>query len=215
MHGPVRMEKQMIRIGLTGGIAAGKSVAAARFADLGAVVIDHDILAREVVAPGTVGLDRVVETFGEEVLDPSGALDREALGHIVFGNHEALARLNAIVHPEITRLAAEREAAAGAADPGAVVVHDIPLLVETGQQDGFHILVVVDAPADLRIQRLVENRGLTLPQARQRVALQATDSARRDAADVIVSGSGTEDELRAAVDALWARLQDEVSQEQA
>lgn len=205
----------MIRIGLTGGIAAGKSVAAARFADLGAVVIDHDILAREVVAPGTVGLDRVVESFGEEVLDPSGALDRDALGHIVFGNHEALARLNSIVHPEITRLAAEREAAAGAADPGAVVVHDIPLLVETGQQDAFHILVVVDAPADLRIQRLVENRGLTLPQARQRVALQATDSARRDAADVIVSGSGTEDELRAAVDALWARLQDEVSQEQA
>ena len=203
----------MIRIGLTGGIAAGKSVAASRFAELGAVVIDHDILAREVVAPGTVGLDRVVETFGDEVLDTSGALDRDALGHIVFGNHEALGQLNAIVHPEITRLAAEREAAAGAADSGAVVVHDIPLLVETGQQDAFHILVVVDAPADLRIQRLVENRGLTLPQARQRVAVQATDSARREAADVIVSGSGTEDELRAAVDALWARLQDEVNQE--
>ena len=203
----------MIRIGLTGGIAAGKSVAATRFAELGAVVIDHDVLAREVVAPGTVGLDRVVEAFGDEVLDSSGGLDRDALGHIVFGNHEALAKLNAIVHPEITRLAAEREAAAGAADSGAVVVHDIPLLVETGQQDNFHILLVVDAPADLRIQRLVENRGLTLPQARQRVAVQATDSARRDAADVIVSGSGTEDELRAAIDALWARLQDEVSQE--
>ena len=203
----------MIRIGLTGGIAAGKSVAASRFAELGAVVIDHDVLAREVVAPGTVGLDRVVEAFGEEVLDPSGALDRDALGHIVFGNHEALGRLNSIVHPEITRLAAEREAAAGAADSGAVVVHDIPLLVETGQQEGFHILLVVDTPADLRIQRLVENRGLTLPQARQRVAVQATDSARREAADVIISGSGTEDELRAAVDALWARLQDEVSQE--
>lgn len=203
----------MIRIGLTGGIAAGKSVAAARFAELGAVVIDHDVLAREVVAPGTVGLDRIVEAFGDEVLDPDGALDRDALGHIVFGNHEALAQLNGILHPEISRLAAEREAAAGAADSGAVVVHDIPLLVETGQQDAFHILVVVDAPADLRIQRLVENRGLTLPQARQRVALQATDSARREAADVIVSGSGTEDDLRAAVDALWARLQDEVSQE--
>ena len=203
----------MIRIGLTGGIAAGKSVAAARFAELGAVVIDHDILAREVVAPGTVGLDRVVEAFGEEVLDASGSLDRDALGHIVFGNHEALGQLNSIVHPEITRLAAEREAAAGAADSGAVVVHDIPLLVETGQQDAFHILVVVDTPADLRIQRLVENRGLTLPQARQRVALQATDSARREAADVILSGTGTEADLRAAVDALWARLQDEVSQE--
>ena len=203
----------MIRIGLTGGIAAGKSVAAARFTELGAVVIDHDVLAREVVEPGTVGLDRVVEAFGEDVLDDAGALDREALGHIVFGNHEALARLNAIVHPEITRLAAEREAAAGAADAGAVVVHDIPLLVETGQEDAFHILVVVDAPADLRIRRLVENRGLTLPQARQRVAVQATDAVRREAADILLSGAGTEEALRAGVDALWARLQDEVSQE--
>lgn len=203
----------MIKIGLTGGIAAGKSVAAARFAELGAVVIDHDVLAREVVAPGTVGLDRVVDAFGVEVLDDAGALDRAALGHMVFGNHEALARLNAIMHPEIGRLAAEREAAAGAADAGAVVVHDIPLLVETGQEDAFHILVVVDAPADLRIRRLVESRGLTLPQARQRVALQATDETRRAAADVILPGAGSEGELRAAVDALWARLQDEVSQE--
>lgn len=203
----------MIKIGLTGGIAAGKSVAAARFAELGAVVIDHDVLAREVVAPGTVGLDRVVDAFGVEVLDDAGALDRAALGHMVFGNHEALARLNAIVHPEIGRLAAEREAAAGAGDAGAVVVHDIPLLVETGQEDAFHILVVVDAPADLRIRRLVESRGLTLPQARQRVALQATDETRRAAADVILPGAGSEGDLRAAVDALWARLQDEVSQE--
>lgn len=203
----------MIKIGLTGGIAAGKSVAAARFAELGAVVIDHDVLAREVVAPGTVGLDRVVDAFGVEVLDDAGALDRAALGHMVFGNHEALARLNAIMHPEIGRLAAEREAAAGAGDAGAVVVHDIPLLVETGQEDAFHILVVVDAPADLRIRRLVESRGLTLPQARQRVALQATDETRRAAADVLLPGAGSEGELRAAVDALWARLQDEVSQE--
>lgn len=203
----------MLRIGLTGGIAAGKSAAARRFAELGAVVIDHDLLAREAVAPGTIGLERIVEEFGEEILAPDGSLDRAALGHIVFGSHEARARLNAIVHPEVRRLAAEREAAAGAAAPGAVVVHDIPLLVETGQADAFHILVVVDTPADLRIRRLVEGRGLSLPEARQRVAAQATDDARREAADVVVSGARGEDELRAAVDALWARVQDEVAEE--
>lgn len=203
----------MLRIGLTGGIAAGKSVAAQRFAELGAVVIDHDLLAREAVAPGTIGLERIVEEFGEEILSPDETLDRAALGHIVFGNHEARERLNGLVHPEIHRLSVEREAAAGAADPGAVVVHDIPLLVETGQEDAFHILVVVDAPADLRIRRLVESRGLSLPEARQRVAAQASDEARRAAADVVVSGARTEAELRAAVDALWSRVQDEVADE--
>lgn len=203
----------MMRIGLTGGIAAGKSVASARFAELGAVVVDHDLLAREVVAPGTVGLDKIVEAFGEEVLDADGALDRPALGHLVFGNHEALARLNAIVHPEVTRLSAEREAAAAAADPRAVVVHDIPLLVETGQQDAFHVLVVVDAPADLRIRRLVETRGIALPDARQRVAVQASDEDRRAAADVLLSGAGSVEELQAGIDALWRRLQDDVAVE--
>lgn len=203
----------MLRIGLTGGIAAGKSVAARRLAELGAVVIDHDLLAREAVAPGTIGLERIVEEFGVGVLDAEGALDRAALGHIVFGNHEARARLNELIHPEIHRLSVEREAAAGAANPGAVVVHDIPLLVETGQEDAFHILVVVDAPADLRIRRLVEGRGLSLPEARQRVAAQATDEVRRAAADVVVPGARSEDDLRAAIDALWARLQDEVAEE--
>jgi dephospho-CoA kinase len=203
----------MIRIGLTGGIAAGKSVAAARFAELGAVVIDHDQLAREVVEPGTVGLDRLVEAFGDSVLDADGRLDRLALGHLVFGNHEALATLNGVLHPEIARLAAEREAAAYAADSRVVVVHDIPLLVETSQDEAFHVLVVIDTPADLRIRRLVEVRGLALPEARQRVAVQASDEERRAAADVILSGAGSDENLRAGVDALWARLQDEVAVE--
>lgn len=203
----------MIRIGLTGGIAAGKSVASARFAELGAAVIDHDVLAREAVEPGTVGLDQVVAAFGPEVLTADGSLDRPALGHIVFGDRARLDLLSSIVHPEVARLSAEREAAIATADANAVVVHDIPLLVETGQQETFHVVVVVDAPADLRIRRLVENRGMDLPEARRRVASQATDEARLAAADVVLPGTHEESDLRAAVDALWARLQDEVEAE--
>lgn len=203
----------MMRIGLTGGIAAGKSVAAHTFAELGAVLIDHDVLARRVVAPGTVVLDRLVERFGEEVLDVDGALDRAALGHLVFNDPAARADLDAIVHPDIHRLAAQEEAGAVAADADAIVVHDIPLLVETGQEETFHLVAVVDAPADLRIRRLVEQRGLGLPDARRRVAAQADDAVRLAAADVVLPGAGTEDELRAAVRALWRRLQTEVEEE--
>lgn len=202
----------MLRIGLTGGIAAGKSVASQRLAELGAVVIDHDLLAREVVEPGTVGLERVVEAFGEEVA-PDGELDRATLGHIVFGDERARQTLNGIVHPEVRRLSAEREAAAGAADATAVVVHDIPLLVETGQADTFHIVVVIDAPADLRIRRLVESRGMSLADARRRVAAQVDDAARNAAGDLVLSGAGSVEELRAGIDALWRRLQVEVRQE--
>lgn len=203
----------MIRIGLTGGIAAGKSVASTRFAELGAVVIDHDVLAREVVEPGTVGLDKVVEAFGPEVLLEDGSLDRPGLGHVVFGDRARLDLLSSIIHPEVARLAAEREAAVASANPNAVVVHDIPLLVETGQQESFHVVVLVDAPADLRIRRLVEKRGLDLPEARRRVASQAGDEERRAAADVVLPGAHEESDLRAAVEALWRRLQDEVEAE--
>lgn len=201
----------MIRVGLTGGIGAGKSVASRYFTELGAVVVDHDLLAREVVEPETVGLGKVVEEFGEEVLAPDGSLDRAALGHLVFGNREALDRLNAIVHPEVRRIAAQREAAAAAADERAVIVHDIPLLVETGQAQDFHLLVVVHAPADLRITRLVERRGMTLPEARRRVASQASDAERLEAADVVLNGAGPEASLREQMDGLWTRLQDEVA----
>jgi len=203
----------MFRIGLTGGIAAGKSVATVRLAELGAVVVDHDVLAREAVAPGSVGLAEIVEAFGEGILAPDGSLDRPALGALVFADAAARARLNEIVHPEVRRLSAEREAMAGAADARAVVVHDIPLLVETGQESHFHLLVVVHTPAEQRVARLVARRGLTEDAARARVAAQATDEERLAAADVTLDGSGDEDELRAQVDILWQRVAGEVAQE--
>jgi dephospho-CoA kinase len=203
----------MFRIGLTGGIAAGKSVAAKRLTELGALVIDHDVLAREAVAPGSVGLAEVVEAFGDGVLAADGSLDRPGLGALVFADAAALSRLNGIVHPEVRRLSAEREAKAAAADPGAVVVHDIPLLVETGQADHFHLLVVVHTPAEQRVRRLVEGRGLSEDAARSRLASQATDDERLAAADVTLDGSGSEDDLRAQVDTLWQRVAGEVAQE--
>ncbi|GEA84218.1 MULTISPECIES: dephospho-CoA kinase [Cellulomonas] len=203
----------MQRIGLTGGIAAGKSVAARRFDELGAVVIDSDVLAREAVAPGSEGLAEVVETFGEAVLDADGGLDRTALAALVFGDDERRRALEAIVHPVVRRLGAEREAAAATADPGAVVVHDIPLLVETGQADSFHLVVVVHAPALLRVERLVRLRGMDRQAAEARVAAQASDESRLQVADVVLDGSGTDEELRAQVDDLWDRLCVERAQE--
>lgn len=196
----------MQRIGLTGGIAAGKSVAARRLASCGAVVVDHDLLAREAVAPGSAGLDAVVEAFGRGVLAEDGTLDRPALARIVFADPEARARLDALVHPVVRRLAAEREAAAAAADPSAVVVHDVPLLVETGQVDRFHLVVVVHAPAVLRVERLVRLRGMERADAEARVAAQARDEARLEAADVVLDGSGGDADLERQVDDLWQRL---------
>jgi len=197
---------RMQRIGLTGGIASGKSVVLRRFAELGAVVVDHDILAREAVAPGSVGLDQVVEQFGEGVLAPDGALDRSALADVVFHDDDARARLHAIVHPEVRRLSAERDALAGASDDGAVVVHDIPLLVEVGLAEAFHLVIVVDAPVAVRLERLVEGRGMSQAEARARIEAQADDASRLAVADVVLDGSGTEAELRAQVDALWQRV---------
>lgn len=204
----------MQRIGLTGGIAAGKSVAAQRLAERGAVLIDYDVLSREAVAPGSAGIAEVVEAFGPGVLTPDGALDRPGLGAVVFADPAARERLNGIVHPVVRRLAAEREAAAAAADPGAVVVHDIPLLVETGRADAFHVVVVVDAPAVLRVERLVRTRGLDRAEAERRIAAQAPDADRLAAADVVLDGSGDPDGLRAEVDALWDRLAAERHDEQ-
>ena len=203
----------MQRIGLTGGIAAGKSVVARRFTELGAVVIDADELARLAVRPGTSGYDEVVGAFGPQVVGSDGALDRAALGRMVFADEAARRRLEAIVHPQVRRLAAEREAAAAAADPAAVVVHDIPLLVETGQADSFGVVVVVAAPAALRVDRLVRLRGMPRPDAQARVAAQASDDEREAAADVVLDGTGTDDELRAQGDALWQRLAEERAEE--
>ncbi|NMR20908.1 dephospho-CoA kinase [Cellulomonas fimi] len=199
----------MQRIGLTGGIAAGKSVVASHLAELGAVVIDYDELARAAVRPGSVGLEEVVEAFGPEVLAADGSLDRPALAQVVFADPDALARLNAVVHPEVRRLAAEREAAAAAGAAGAVVVHDVPLLVESGLADSFHLRVVVQAPPGIRIRRLVAERGLTEDEARQRVDAQAGEDQRLAVADVVLDGTGSVEALRAQVDELWGRIQEE------
>lgn len=199
-----------VRVGLTGGIAAGKSAAARRFAERGAVVVDHDALAREVVEPGSEGLAAVVEAFGTDVLRPDGALDRPVLGRLVFGDDAARARLEAIVHPRVRALSHEREEQARAAGT-PVVVHDVPLLVETGQADAFDLVVVVDAPVDVRVRRLVEGRGMSEPDARARIAAQADDDDRREAADVVLDGSGDVQHLAAEVDLLWQRLQDDVT----
>ncbi len=194
----------VLRIGLTGGIAAGKSVVAARLSALGAAVVDHDLLAREVVAPRSAGLAAVVEEFGPQVLGPLGELDRPALGRVVFADPTARARLNAILHPRIAELARGLEAEARRRG-ALVVVHDIPLLVETGQAGHFDELVVVDAPAEVRVRRLVEGRGMGEADAWARLAAQADDEERLAVADVVLDGSGPVRDLEDQVDALWRR----------
>jgi len=190
-----------VQIGLTGGIGSGKSTAAGRFAELGALVIDADALAREVVEPGTKGLAAVVAEFGEQVLDGAGRLDRPALARVVFGDDAARGRLNAILHPRIRARAAELIAAA---PPGTVVVQDVPLLVETSQSGRYDLVVVVEAPDELRVRRLGRDRGMPAEEVRARMAAQATDEQRRAAADVVLVNDGTPEDLRAKVDALWA-----------
>lgn len=193
----------MLRVGLTGGIAAGKSLAATTLKELGAVLIDADQLARSVVQPGTDGLREVVAAFGESVLQPDGSLDRPALGARIFADPDRRATLNAIIHPRVRREAASAEAAARAADPAAVVVHDVPLLVETGQEDAYHLVIVVDAPVDTRVSRMVKNRGMTGQQALERIAAQADSVTRNAAADVVLDNSGSRDDLVSAVQELW------------
>ncbi len=174
--GPVRLNKprgtrmSVLRVGLTGGIGSGKSSVSAMLAQHGAVVVDADLLAREVVAPGTPGLAEIVVAFGPDMLTDDGELDRAAMGRRVFGDDEARRRLEAIIHPRVRARAAQIEAAAA---PEAVVVHDIPLLVETGQADGFDVVLVVDVSAEVQVDRLVEHRGMTADEARARIAAQA------------------------------------------
>jgi dephospho-CoA kinase len=190
----------VLKIGLTGGIASGKSLVATRLAELGAVLVDADAIAREVVEPGTPGLAAVVDAFGPEILDGEGRLDRPRLGAIVFQHPERRAELNGIIHPLVRERAAAVIAAASAE---AVVVQDIPLLVETGQQTNFHLVLVVDAPEDVRLQRMTEHRGMTEADARSRMAAQASRQDRLAAADVVLTNTGTREELLAAVDRLW------------
>ena len=187
----------MLRVGLTGGTGAGKSTAAHRMVELGAVVIDADALAREVLAPGTPGLADVIDHFGPGVRAGDGSLDRAALARLAFGSDDGRRALEAITHPRIAARTAELMAAAA---PDAVVVHDVPLLVEKSMGAAYHLVVVVDAPVELRVARL-QARGMASDDARARIAAQAGDEQRRAAADVLLDNGGTD--LLPAVDALW------------
>jgi dephospho-CoA kinase len=192
-----------MRVGLTGGVASGKSTVSAMLAERGAVVVDADLLAREVVAPGTDGLAEVVEAFGEQVLGPDGSLDRPALGAVVFADETKRRALEAIIHPRVRARATEIEAAAPA---GAVVVHDIPLLTETGQAPSFDAVVVVDVPVETQVERMVSLRGMSPDDARSRVAAQASREERLAVATYVVDNTGTLEELRATVDEVYDRL---------
>ncbi|MDA3805577.1 MULTISPECIES: dephospho-CoA kinase [unclassified Clavibacter] len=193
-------------IGLTGGIAAGKTVVADRLAELGAVRIDADRLAREVVEPGSPALADIARRFGDAVLAADGALDRAALGAIVFQDPDARRDLEAITHPAVRALSAQRMAEAGEADPDAIVVYDIPLLVESGRGDEFERIVVVHAPREERIRRLVELRGMAPEEAERRIALQASDEERLAVADDVIDSGVSLASTLEQTDRLWANL---------
>ncbi|MDQ0796960.1 dephospho-CoA kinase [Streptomyces sp. B1I3] len=193
----------MLKVGLTGGIGAGKSEVSRLLASYGAVLIDADRIAREVVEPGTPGLASVVETFGPGVLTPDGTLDRPALGAIVFADPGRLAALNAIVHPLVGARSAERERAAG---PDAVVVHDVPLLTENGLAPLYDLVVVVDAAPGTQLDRLVRLRGMTDADARARMAAQATREERLAVADLVVDNDGPLEDLEPQVRRVWSEL---------
>jgi dephospho-CoA kinase len=192
----------VLKVGLTGGIGAGKSEVAKRLADDGAVVIDADRLAREVVAPGTDGLAEIVEVFGPGVLTAAGELDRAALGAEVFGDAAARRRLEQIIHPRVRARTVELT---GQAPPGSIVVNDVPLLVETGLAASYHLVLVVDADRDRRVRRLVESRGMSEDEAAARIAAQAADDQRRAAADVLLDNNGDLAALHEQVDAVIGR----------
>jgi dephospho-CoA kinase len=191
----------VLMVGLSGGIGSGKSAVARRLAELGAVVVDGDALAREVVAPGTDGLAAVVAAFGPSVLTPSGELDRPRVASLVFGDDEKRRQLESIIHPRVGERRNEIIAAAG---PDAVVVNDIPLLVEAGMGSAFDLVIIVFASEETRLARLVGQRGMDEADARARMAKQATDEQRRSVADVEIVNEGTLDQLRARVDEVWA-----------
>lgn len=199
----------MYLIGLTGGIASGKSTVARRLYEHGAVHIDADDLARRVVEPGTPALAAIVEAFGEGVLLPGGGLDRAKLGAIVFADAEARERLNAIVHPAVRELAAKLIAKVEAEQPDAVVVYDVPLLVEAAVDHPFDLVVVTNAPRRTQVKRLVEERGLDPIHAEARVDAQASNTERVAIADVVIDTDGTLGHTMSQTDALWQRVRGE------
>lgn len=192
-----------MRVGLTGGVASGKSTVAAMLRELGAVVIDADRLARDAVAKGTPGLAEVVEAFGTEVLTEDGELDRPAMAARVFGDEEARRRLEAIIHP---RVHAESRRLEAEAPEGAVVVHDIPLLAETGRAEGFDAVVVVDADPETQVQRMRQDRGWSEADARGRMRVQAPREQRRALATHLVHNDGTREDLRRQVEEIYRAL---------
>ena len=198
----------MYLIGLTGGIASGKSVVADQLAELGAVLVDADVLAREVVEPGTEGLAKIAAEFGPGVLTSAGALDRPALGAIIFADPAKRAALNAITHPAIWRRALELFDAAVAKDPDAIIVYDVPLLAEASDDRPmkFDLIVVTQASAEKRIARMVDQRRMTREEAESRISSQATDEDRAKLADVIIDTNGTLEQTGEQVDALWISL---------
>jgi dephospho-CoA kinase len=195
-------------IGLTGGIASGKSTVSARLAALGAVVVDADVLAREVVEPGTPGLAAIKEQFGSSVIAADGSLNRPALGAIIFADAAKREQLNAITHPAIWKRGQELFAAAEAADPDVVIVYDVPLLAEASgdRPMKFDLIVVVDAPIETRVDRMVSLRGMSRDEAESRLKAQASDAERLKLADVVIDASGTLEHTLAEVDDLWLDL---------
>jgi len=193
-------------VALTGGIAAGKSTVARMFADCGATIVDADGLAREAVAVGSPGLAAVVDEFGQQVLTPDGALNRPALGKLVFDDESARRRLESIVHPEVARLSTEAFATAAREDPGGLIIYDVPLLVEAGRTAEFDAVVVVEASDDERRKRLQNERGLTAGEAASRLAAQATNEQRRAVADFVVSTENSLDETRLEVESVYGKL---------
>jgi dephospho-CoA kinase len=193
----------VLRVGLTGGIGSGKSEVSRRLAGCGAVLVDADAVAREVVEPGTRGLEEIAAAFGPGVLKPDGSLARDRLGEIVFSDPVLRGKLNTIVHPRVGARMRELEEAAG---PAAIVVHDVPLLAENGLASGYDLVVVVDVPARIQLDRLVRRRGMSRAQAAARMAAQADREQRLAVADIVIDNSGPLTELDRQVGELWAEL---------
>lgn len=200
--------ERVLLVGLTGGIGSGKTEVSGRLAALGAVVVDADVIAREVVEPGTPGLDQVVARFGPDVLDREGRLDRDRLAKLVFADPSARSRLNAIVHPLVRARTAELVAAAAAADPHAIVVNDVPLLVEAGLAAArqYDVIVVVAAEPETQMARLVGQRGMTEAEAKARMAAQAPLADKLAVADYVIRNDGDLGALDAEVGQVWAHL---------
>ena len=196
----------MLLVALTGGIASGKSTVARRLRERGAVIVDADQVARQVVEPGEPALESIVAEFGPGVLASDGSLDRAALGAIVFSDPEGRQKLNAITHPAVLERSRALFAAAAAEDPDAIVVYDIPLLVEAGRVDEFDLRVVVHATTETRVRRMIELRGMTREEALHRINSQATDTDRFAIADVVIDADGSLEHTLEQTDALWENL---------